>query len=196
MKKLWLLIIGGVLAAGVVAVLTIGGWLMGTYNGLVAADEGVTGAWSQVETQYQRRFDLIPNLVEATKGILRQEQEVFGAIAEARTHYAGAQPGTTEKVEATNQMESALARLMVIVENYPQLNSNQTVQGLMDELAGTENRIAVVRDRYNQSVRAFNVRVKTFPTSFLAGVFNFEEREFFSSEGGADKAPSADLNLE
>lgn len=117
-------------------------WFLGIYNGLLQSSLRVDQSWASVETQYQRRFDLVPNLVGATRGALAQEQEVFGAIAEARTRYAGAQQSgnVNEQVQAANQYESALARLMVIVENYPQLRSLDTVNRLMDELAGTENR--------------------------------------------------------
>jgi LemA protein len=148
--------------------------------------------WSQVETQYQRRFDLIPNLVEATKGTMKQEQKVFGAIAEARTRYSGAQTGG-EKVEAANQMESALARLLVIMENYPQLKSNETVQQLMAQLEGTENRIAVERRRYNEVVQDYNTTIKRFPGALFAGMFGFDAKPYFNSEEGADKAPKVDL---
>jgi LemA protein len=139
---------------------------------------------------------LIPGLVNATKSILKQEQKVFGDIAEARTHYAGTTSGTEERVEATNQMESALSRLMVIIENYPQLNSNQTVQALMDELAGTENRINIARERYNESVKVWNTKIKSFPTSLLIGtLFTFKERTLFQSEENANKAVQVNLDL-
>jgi LemA protein len=169
--------------------------MIGMYNGLVRQQEQVATSWSQVETQYQRRFDLILNLVGATKGVLRQEQAVFGAIAEARTHYAGTQTGTDERVAATNQMETALSRLMVIVENYPQLKSDQTVRGLMDELAGTENRIQISRERYNEQVKIWNVQVKVFPRSVLASMFGFKEKTFFKSEEEANKATKVNLEL-
>jgi LemA protein len=117
-------------------------WIGGAYNRLVQLNAGVDTQWAQVETQYQRRFDIIPNLVESTKGVLTQEQEVFGMIAQARQNYAGAQT-PDERAEAAGALESSLGRLLVIIENYPQLQSNQTVRALMDELAGTENRISV-----------------------------------------------------
>lgn len=182
-----LVVIGGI-------VIALGLWLTGTYNGLVAQDQAVDTQWSQVEAQYQRRFDLIPNLVESTKGIFEQEQEVFGTIAEARQGYAGAAT-QEEKVEAANSLESALSRLLVIVENYPQLQSNETVLSLMDELAGTENRISVERMRYNEVAQTYNVRVKTFPTLFLANFFGFEEKPYFEAVETADTAPAVDLNL-
>ena len=169
-------------------------WLVGAYNGLVTLNEDVTSSWAQVETQYQRRFDLIPNLVEATKGVMSQEQEVFGTIAKARQGYAGA---TTqdEKVRATGEMESSLARLLVIMENYPTLKSNETVLSLMDELAGTENRVSVERGRYNEVVKIFNVKVKKIPTVFFANMLGFDEREFFEATQQAEQAPKVDLKI-
>lgn len=182
-------------ALGVFAgvVLMIGMWLSGAYNGLVSGDQKVNSAWAQVESQYQRRFDLIPNLVNATKGAMKQEQSVFGAIAEARTHYANAKPGSDDKVQATAQYESALARLLVVMENYPELKSLENVKILTDELAGTENRVLVSRDRYNEQVRTWNTDVKRFPTVFLASLFGFKERAFFQADEGASKAPTVSL---
>lgn len=187
MKKTKLLIAG--------AVIVLGLWVMGGYNSLVASEQAVDAQWGQVESQYQRRYDLIPNLVEATKGVLTQEQEVFGQIAEARQGYAGAQ-STSEKVEAANEMESALGRLLVIVENYPQLQSNQTVQDLMVELAGTENRVSVERMRFNEQVQSYNTQVKTFPGLIVAQMFGYAERPYFESVEDADEAPAVDLKLD
>ena len=182
-----LLIILGVVAFA-------GFWLMGTYNGLVGANQQVEASWAQVETQYQRRFDLIPNLVEATKGTMAQEQDVFKAIADARGNYAGAAT-QDEKAAAAGQVESALGRLLVIMENYPTLNSNETVLSLMDELAGTENRVGVERGRYNEQVRSFNTKVKTMPTALIAGMFGFDAKEFFEAVEAAEAAPAVDLDL-
>lgn len=170
----------------------IGLSLMSTYNGLVAKSQNIDGQWAQVETQYQRRFDLIPNLVNSVKGIFTQEQEVFGQIAEARTRYSGAQT-VDEKAEAAGQVESALARLLVVVENYPQLQSNKAVAGLMDELAGTENRISVERKRFNDQVRDYNTTVKRFPTNLMANMFNFDERAYFEAVEQAETAPKVEL---
>jgi len=176
-------------------VVVVGLWLMGEYNGLVTQNEAVINQWAQVETQYQRRFDLIPNLIESTKGIFEQEQEVFGKIAEARTRYSGAQ-GVDEKVAAAGEMESALGKLLVVVENYPQLASNETVLGLMDELAGTENRVSVERKRYNDTARIYNTSVKTFPQMILANLFGFDEHTYFEAAEGAEEAPRVDLTTE
>jgi LemA protein len=170
----------------------IGSSLVGTYNSLVTQSQTVDNQWAQVETQYQRRFDLIPNLVEATKGIFEQEKEVFGKLAEARQGYAGAQ-NPSQKAEAAAQVESALARLLVIVENYPQLRSNENVLSLMDELAGTENRVSVERKRYNDEVKTFNTQIKRFPTNFIAPIFGFSERSYFEAVEAAEEAPKVEF---
>lgn len=195
MNKLTAILLG-IVGVIVLVCLIVGAWWMGTYNSFVKENENVTTQWSQVETQYQRRFDLIPNLVNATQGYLKQEQKVFGDIAEARTHYASAATSgnANDQVAATNQMEGALSRLLVVMENYPQLQSNQTVSDLMTELSGTENRINVARERYNESVQTYNVDVKSFPDSIIANFGGFKEREFFKAAEGADKAPTVNLN--
>jgi LemA protein len=169
--------------------------LVSTYNRLVTKTQNIDGQWAQVETQYQRRFDLIPNLVNSVKGIFEQEQDVFGAIAEARQNYAGAKT-TDEKAQAATGVESALGRLLVIVENYPQLQSNTSVLGLMDELAGTENRVSVERKRFNDIVRDYNTTIKRFPTNIIANLFNFYERAFFEAVEAAKEAPTVDLSTE
>lgn len=174
-------------------VVVIGLSLVSTYNNLVTQTQNIDGQWAQVETQYQRRFDLIPNLVNSVKGIFTQEQTVFGDIAEARTRYSGAQT-TNEKAQAASAVESALGRLLVILENYPQLQSNTSVLGLKDELAGTENRISVERKRFNDLVRSYNITIKRFPTNLVAGMFGFTERAFFEAAEGAEQAPEVDLS--
>ncbi len=191
-SKVWLVLIG-ILAVVVVFVLILVASLIGSYNGLVSKSVTVDTAQSQIETQYQRRYDLIPALVGATKGYLQQEQKVFGDIAQARTHYAGAPAGSSDKIAAAGQLDGALSRLMVIVENYPQLKSNETVQGLMDELSGTENRINVARQRYNEVVQDYNTSIKVFPRSILAGMFGFKERPFYKSDDGAPTAVPVNL---
>ena len=175
--------------------LSLIGWVLGGYNGMVTQRESVDASWSQVETQYQRRYDLIPNLVNATKGNLAQEQKVFKDIADARTKYAGSPAGSDARVQATGQVESALSRLLLIMENYPQLNSSVTIRALMDELAGTENRVNVARQRYNEEARDYNVSVKKFPNSILAGVFNFDPKPLFEAKTGADSAPNVNLEV-
>ncbi len=175
---------------GVVAL--VGLYIWSSYNGFVSANEGVNGGWAQVETQYQRRFDLIPNLVNSVKGILKQEKEVFGSLAEARTRYSGAVT-VNDKVKAATQVESALGRLLVVLENYPVLRSTETVQTLMAQLEGTENRISVERKRYNDLVQLYNLRVKSFPSSLMAKAFSFEQKAYFEAASGAATAPKVEL---
>jgi LemA protein len=188
MKKPNLFIILGVLVF--IAVF----WGISTYNMLVRLNQEVNAGWAQVETQYQRRYDLIPNLVEATKGTLTQEQEVFSKIAEARQGYAGAQT-QSDKISAAQNLDSALARLLVIVENYPELKSNETVLSLMDEIAGTENRISVERKRYNDIVRTFNNKSMTFPTVLFARMFGYSQKPYYESVKGSEIAPKVDLKV-
>jgi len=162
--------------------------LKGTYNSFVTLDEGVRAAWAQVENQLQRRYDLIPNLVETVKGFAQQEREVFIGVTEARAKVGGAQ-SIPEKIEANQQLTSALSRLLVTVERYPDIKSNQNFIRLQDELAGTENRIAVERRRYNEAVRTYNVRIRTFPANLLAGLFGFTKAEFFEVPESAQATP-------
>lgn len=191
MKK-GLLIILAVIAG---LILLVGGWFVGKYNAMVTGEQEVENKQAQVEVQLQRRYDLIPNLVNSVKGSMTQEQTVFGDIADARTRYTGATSGTSDKVEASNELESAIGRLLVIIENYPELKSNETVVGLMDELAGTENRVAVERRRYNDEVTTFNNLIKTFPNNLFAGLFGFEEKVRFEAAEGAETAPEVNLSL-
>jgi LemA protein len=187
----------GLIAAGVVlAVLIVAGAVFGGYyNSFVGKNQAVDSQWAQVEAQYQRRFDLIPNLVSATKGTLKQEQKIFGEIAEARTRYSAAAT-PAERVNAANQLESSLSRLLVIVENYPQLKSNETIRQLMVQLEGTENRISVERRRYNEAVRDYDTSIKRFPGVMFAQMFGFKEKPYFKSDTGAEKAPKVDLGNE
>jgi LemA protein len=179
----------------VAAVLLVYGTFAGTYNRLVQANQQVNAAQADVETQLQRRFDLIPNLVEATKAVLTQERTVFEAIANARTRYAGTPAGSPQRIDAANQYQSAIARLLVIVENYPVLRSNETVQGLMRELSSTENQVAYARRGYNQSVQAYDTAVQTFPTNLLASAFGFRPRPYFQAQPGAEQAPHVNLTV-
>ena len=184
MKKSVIAIVGALVLLAMV--------LFGSYNGLIAQSQAIDGQWAQVETQYQRRYDLIPNLVSSTQGFLIQEQTVFSQIAEARTRYSGAVTAD-DKAAAAGGLESALGRLLVIIENYPQLKSNETVAKLMDELAGTENRISVERRRFNDLVQGYNTRIKTIPTNLIAGIFGFGERNYFQATEGSEVAPKVDL---
>jgi LemA protein len=187
---------GGLAVVAVLAVivLAIGGWLVGGYNGLVQSRTTVDNAWAQVENYLQRRNDLIPNLVETVKGIAQQEQAVFGAIADARARMAGAKT-PEETINAAHQMDTALGRLFVVVENYPQLRSSENFLRLQDEIAGTENRIAVARGDYNAAVRDYNVKVQTFPTVLYARLMGFQPKPFFEATPGAEAPPQVKFNL-
>jgi LemA protein len=168
-------------------------WLFGSYNGFVSANENVNNSWAQVENQLQRRFDLIPNLVSTVKGITGQEQKVFGDLAEARTRYSGA-GSVNEKAQYATQVESALGRLLVIAENYPQLQSSQAFRDLMVQLEGTENRISVERMRYNDTVKNFNLKVKTLPSNIVAKIFGFDEKAYFEIKEEAKNAPKVEFS--
>lgn len=163
-------------------------YFKGTYNTLVAMDESVKAAWAQVENQLQRRYDLIPNYVETVKGYAAHEKEVLTRVTEARSRVGGA-GSIDEKIEANNALSSALSRLLVVVEQYPDLKANVNFIRLQDELAGTENRIAVERRRFNEEVRAFNTRIRSFPTNMIAGLFGFEKAEFFDVPKEREEAP-------
>jgi LemA protein len=158
------------------------------YNSLVGRSEEVDGAWAQVENVLQRRADLIPNLVETVKGFAGHEKEVIGQVAAARAKLAGAR-GPEQAAAADAQLSSALSRLLVVVENYPQLKANENFTRLQDELAGTENRVAVERKRYNDAVRDFNASIKRFPGNLFAGMFGFDAREYFQASEAAQKVP-------
>ena len=185
MAKKGLLIGLGVLV--VVAVLLYS-FVKGTYNNFVSMDESVKSAWSQVENQLQRRADLIPNLVETVKGYAKQEKDVFIEVTNARAKVGGA-GSIPEKIQANNELSSALSRLLVVVENYPELKSNQNFLKLQDELAGTENRIAVERRRYNEAVQKYNVGVRSFPANLMASLFGFKPATFFEAPEAAKAAP-------
>lgn len=162
------------------------------YNSLVTAEESVDSKWAQVENQLQRRYDLIPNLVESVKGYANHENEVIASITEARAQMGSAQ-SPKEQAVANDALNGALSRLLVVVENYPNLKADANFRQLMDELAGTENRLAVAREDYNNEVQIFNKTVKRFPGNFIAGMFGFEQKEYFKAAAGAEKAPSIDF---
>jgi LemA protein len=167
-------------------------YLKGTYNSLVTMDESVKASWAQVENQLQRRYDLIPNLVETVKGYAAHEEGVFVKVTEARSKVAGAS-NIGNKIEANNELSSALSRLLVVVEQYPQLKANENFIRLQDELAGTENRIAVERRRYNEVVNAFNTKIRSFPTNLIAGAFNFEKAAYFDVPAEKQEAPKVNF---
>lgn len=164
-------------------------YVFSTYNSLITLNITADTQWKQVEVDYQRRFDLIPNLVESVKGIMKQENEIFTAIADARTKYAGASTPDA-KAAAAGQVESALGRLLVITENYPQLKSSDTVVTLMSQLEGTENRITVARIRFNDTVKDYNLQVSRFPGSLVASMFGFSSRTYFEATKGSEVAPA------
>jgi LemA protein len=176
----------------VVAVLVASSLSGCSYNRFTTQEEAIKAQWGQVQNQLQRRNDLIPNLVETVKGYAAQEKEIFTSIAESRAKLAGA---TTpeQQIEAANQQSSALARLLVVVENYPQLKSDATFQRLMDELAGTENRLATERMRYNERVQEYNTTRRRFPSNVTAKVFGFKEYPYFEAPKEATKVPTVNF---
>lgn len=185
MKKGLLITLGAVLGV----VLIVGLWAGSVYNRLVTTSEAVPAEWGQVEAVLQRRYDLIPNLVNTVKGYAKHEKDLLTEVTRLRSQWGAAQ-GQSQKVAAANGMESALSRLMVVVEQYPQLKANENFIRLQDELAGTENRIAVERMRYNETVNAYNVTVKSFPTNIVAGMFGFKKSDdYFQSDKAAAQAP-------
>jgi LemA protein len=198
MKSRGLLVLLVVL--GIIAIFAAGVVLWGTgiYNKLVGLDEGVQSAWSQVESQYQRRADLIPNLVETVRGYAAQEKEVLLGVTEARAKVS--QMTVTKDVlqdpqafakfqSAQDQFSSAISRLLLVAENYPNLKSNENFLALQNQLEGTENRIAVERKRYNEVVQGYNTAIRRFPASFVAGFSGFKEKQYFKAKEGAETAP-------
>lgn len=181
------LIVLGVL---LLLVLLAGGKLVGVRNDLVQQRESVNGAWSQVDVALQRRADLIPNLVETVKGFAKQEQEVLNNIANARAALLNAR-NPQESIAANARLDNAIGRLLVVVENYPQLRSNENFLRLQDELAGTENRIAVERRRYNEAVQRYNTSIEMFPNNLAAGLFGFTRNDaYFKTDPAARQAPA------
>ncbi|MCL2294105.1 MAG: LemA family protein [Spirochaetes bacterium] len=184
-KVLW---IGIPIAVIVIVIWSLVSWYIGTRNMLVHLEESVSSNWAEVDNQLQRRSDLIPNLVSTVRGYAAHEHDIFTSIAESRARLAGA-GGVAETAEASAQLESALSRLLVIVENYPQLKADQNFIRLQDELAGTENRLAVARRRYNEGVREFNTRIRFFPASFVANQMGLERQPYFEISEAAREAP-------
>lgn len=177
------------LAVVVLLFVLLGGSLIGSRNALVAERESINGAWSQVDVVLQRRNDLIPNLVETVKGFASHEQAVIDSVTKARAAMAGAQT-PAEKIAANAQVESALARLLVVVENYPNIKSDQNFLRLQDELAGTENRIAVERRKYNEVVQKYNTDIALFPNNVAAALFGFQREDaYFKADTAAKEAP-------
>lgn len=178
------------IAVAVVVILVV--MLMSSYNGFVNAEENVDQSYAQIETQLQRRLDLIPNLVNTVKGYASHEEEVLTEIADARSRLAGA-TSPEETATADAELTNALSRLLVVVENYPTLKADTQFTQLMDELAGTENRISVARKDYNDEVAIFNKKVKSFPGVIVANITGFDEKEYYQADPRAQEAPEVDF---
>lgn len=191
------------IAIVIIIVIIIYSTFAGTYNKMVAMDEGVKGAWSQVENVYQRRFDLIPNLVETVKGYAAHESDTFKDVAEARASAGGVMqmsdellndPAAFERFQqAQSTLGGALQRLLMVTENYPELKANQNFMALQDQLEGTENRIAVERKRFNDLVQIYNTYIKQFPRMLIANISGFDEKPYFKSSDGAETAPTVEF---
>ncbi|PTN08533.1 LemA protein [Mangrovibacterium marinum] len=196
MKKSW--VIGAVI---VVVALVIYSSVKGTYNNMVSMDEGVNASWAQVENVYQRRADLIPNLVNTVKGYASHEKETLEGVIEARSKATAVNlnadnlnPQSLQQFQqAQDGLSSALSRLMVVVERYPELKANQNFLDLQAQLEGTENRIAVERRKFNESAQSFNTFIRKFPKNIYANLFGFEKKAYFAAEQGAEKAPEVNF---
>jgi LemA protein len=186
-KKAWFWI--------VIVIVILGLWFFSSYNGLVKREIAVDKAWSDIEVQYQRRFDLIPNLVNTVKGYAGFEERVITEVTTARSRWQSAisAGNTNEAVAAAGRFEGALSRLIAVAENYPDLKASQTYLSLMDELAGTENRVAVSRTRYNEAAADFNYAIRRIPTNIVAGIFGFEKKSLFEANKAASEAVKVDL---
>ena len=195
-KALWITI-------AIIVVLLFAGysWVKGTYNTMVTQDEGVKTAWSQVENQYQRRMDLIPNLVNTVKGYATHEKETLEGVVSARADAtkttidpSNLNEESMKKFQAAQgELSSALSRLMLVIERYPDLKANQNFSELQAQLEGTENRISVERKRFNETAQSYNTYIRSFPTNILAGMFGFQPKAYFSAESGAEKAPKVEF---
>ena len=195
-KALWITI-------AIIVVLLFAGysWVKGTYNTMVTQDEGVKTAWSQVENQSQRRMDLIPNLVNTVKGYATHEKETLEGVVSARAEAtkttidpSNLNEESMKKFQAAQgELSSALSRLMLVIERYPDLKANQNFSELQAQLEGTENRISVERKRFNETAQSYNTYIRSFPTNILAGMFGFQPKAYFSAESGAEKAPKVEF---
>ena len=186
----------GLIVLGVVVllVLVLGGQMVGVRNDLTTQKNGIDGAFAQMDVVLQRRADLIPNLVETVKGFATQEKDVIASVSNARAALGGART-TGEKIAANGQLDGALSRLLMVVENYPQLKSDATFMRLQDELAGTENRIAVERRKYNEAVQKYNTSIELFPNNIAAGIFGFHRNDaYFKTDPASRQSPKVDFN--
>jgi LemA protein len=194
---------GCLIAVAVVVVLGIAifGWVQGSYNGLVKQQEQVEASWSQVENVYQRRADLVPNLVATVKGYAKHEEETFKAVTEARANATSIKIDPTKLDEASlkkfqdaqGELSSALSRLLAVREAYPDLKANENFLELQSQLEGTENRITVERQKFNDTAREYNTAIRTFPKNIIAGMFGFDKKPYFEAQAGADKAPKVEF---
>ncbi|WP_433962947.1 LemA family protein [Peribacillus frigoritolerans] len=184
MKKGWII--------GIVVVVLLVIYGASSYNGLVSASEDVDNKWSQVDNQLKRRADLIPNLVETVKGYASHEKEAIKAVSDARSKLAGAN-STEDAIEADQELSGALSRLLVVVENYPDLKANENFKGLMDSLEGTENRLTVARKDYNDEVTNYNKMIKRFPKNMMAGAFGFDAKPYFEVTDQEKETPKVDF---
>ena len=194
---------GCLIAIAVVVVLGIAlfGWVKSAYNGMVASQEGVETAWAQVENVYQRRADLIPNLVNTVKGYAKHEQETLEKVINARANATSVKIDPSNMTEADlkkfqdaqGELSSALSRLIAVSEAYPDLKANQNFLELQKQLEGTENRISRERQKFNKAAQDYNTQIRTFPNNILAGIFGFDRKPYFEAQAGADKAPKVDF---
>ena len=188
-----------IIVLGILAIIVL--WIAGMYNGFVAAEEEVESAWSQVENQYQRRADLVPNLVATVKGYAAHEQETLEGVIEARAKATQVtiDPAKTTPEQlaafqaAQSELSQALGRLLAVAENYPDLKANENFRDLQAQLEGTENRITVARQLFNESARNYNTKIRRFPNNILAGMCGFEKKPYFEAEEGASKAPKVEF---
>ena len=191
--------LGWIIPVGIIVILVI--WAIGGYNGMVKMDEQVQNKWANVETQYQRRADLIPNLVSTVKGYAKHEQQTLEDVVKARSEATqvkvDAENLTPEKLaafqKAQSGVSSALGRLLAVAENYPDLKANQNFLELQSQLEGTENRITVARKDFNDAAKSFNQSIRQFPKNILAGMFGFEKKSYFEAEAGSEKAPKVEF---
>lgn len=181
---------GALITVGIVVavLLLMVSYVVGIYNKMVAGDESVKGGWAQVDVQLQRRYDLIPNLVETVKGYAAHEKDIFLRVTEARAKVGGAKT-VSDKIRANNELTGALSRLLAVVENYPELKANTNFIRLQDELAGTENRIAVARRRYNEAAKSYNQYIRQLPARIFAGAFGFEKATFYEIVEASREVP-------
>ena len=188
-----------IVGLGILAIIVL--WVANAYNSFVAAEEEVESAWSQVENQYQRRADLVPNLVATVKGYAAHEQETLEGVIEARAKATqitiDPEHATAEQLAAfqaaQGELSQALGRLLAIAENYPDLKANENFRDLQAQLEGTENRIAIARQLFNESARAYNTKIRRFPNNIVAGICGFEKKPYFEAEEGANKAPKVEF---